>query len=545
MSTEEPPITEPESAAAAGSDMPARSPLPDVADLVFVLIIFLLMNLLPNYILGDGSTGWHLATGQWILDHGAIPNTDLFSNTFPSRAWVPYEWLSDVVGAALERTGGIKLVAVAASCAIAWLFALVYLECRRGGCHFAVALVLTVLAILASTIHWLARPHLFTFFGVFLLSRHLEKYRTGAETRRRLLITVPVLMVLWSNLHPAFLIGFVLIAIYLCSEFAVWLFSANALRPASKVRLQTFGLSLVLAIVASLLNPNAGRMYSYIFHYLRQSYVLQNTHEFMPPNLHELHAICMLLLMFAFVVALAGSRRSVGLAPLLTVLAFAYLGLNSMRNEPLFAIVVVPITGWLLGSFSLRRIFGKPFINAEWLNVWLARVRPRTENFDAMERVSNMHLLPIFVTGLLALSCLFDGKLGPVELVTSQWDPLTKPTKTLDCIREYKLDWRNGLNMDNWGGYIFYTTKNRVFVDDRLDFYGSDFFVDYQKMIQLGADSKAVMDKHQIKWVLFPVKGPLIQHLKRSPDWQLLCEDKASAVMLRKPEAQSPSPSTR
>jgi hypothetical protein len=535
MSTEETPPVETSNAAPV---LPARTPLPDVADIIFLLMLYLMLSLLPNYVLGDGSTGWHLATGMWILDHGSIPHTDLFSNTFPNNPWVPYEWLSDVVGALLVRVGTLKLLAVATACAIAWLFSLVYLECRRGGCHVAVALVLTILAALTSSIHWLARPHIFTFFGVFLLSRHLEKYRTGVDSRKRLLITIAVLMTLWSNLHPAFLVGFALIIIYLSSEIVVWLCTSKTLRSASTRRLQTFAMALVLAIACSFINPNAGMMYGYIFHYLQQSYVLQNTQEFMQANFHELHALCMLILFFIFIGALACARRSIGLAPLLTMLAFAYLGLNSMRNEPLFAIIAVPITGALFGSFSLRKIIGKPFANADWLERWLTKSRRITKDFDEMERISNMHLLPILSTVLLAIACPFGGKIGPVELVTSDWDPINKPTKTLRCIEEYKLNWRNGLNLDNWGGYIYYVTNNRVFVDDRLDFYGSNFFIDYKKMSQLDADWRQVMDKHEIKWILFPAKGPLIEALRKSPEWQLLCEDKGSAVMVRKPAAQ-------
>jgi hypothetical protein len=539
MSSDIPATTEPPKPANA---LPSRTPLPDIADIIFVLLIFLLLNLRPEFVLEDGSTGWHLATGKWIISHGAIPHQDFLSATFPGKEWVPYEWLSDVTAAALDAIGGIKLVAVATSCAIAWLFSLVYLECRRNGCHFVVALLLTIVASLGSSIHWLARPHIFTFFGVFLVTRHLEKFRRGEETTRRLLISIAVIMMLWSNFHPAFLVGFALIVIYMYSEWKSWLGSGGLYKAASLGRLKIFACALPVAFGATLINPNGTRMYSYIFNYLRQSYVLQNTQEYMPPNFKELHAICMLLIFFAWAVGLAGSRRSVGLAPFLAVMAFAYLGINSMRNEPLFVLVATPFAATLLAQFSLRKFFGRGYVLAPWLQERLAKFRPVAENIDEIERTCTMHILPIATTLLLCISCFSQGKIGPLELVPSDFDPMTKPTETLKCIDAMHLDYKHGLNYDNWGGYIYYKTQKPVFIDDRLDFYGSDYFVDYSKMLRQGADAKGVMDRRQVQWVIFPKKSEFIAQLKASPNWQVLCEDKAATVMIRK-DAPTPAPS--
>ena len=48
-------------------------------------------------IFNDGDVSWHIATGQWILDHRAIPHTDPFSFTWAGKPWVPIEWLAEVI----------------------------------------------------------------------------------------------------------------------------------------------------------------------------------------------------------------------------------------------------------------------------------------------------------------------------------------------------------------------------------------------------------------------------------------------------------------
>lgn len=78
--------------------------------------------------LRDGDTGWHLATGAWIVAHGRVPTTDPFSFTAAGRLWVAHEWLSELAMYASYRVAGWSgLIGTA----MATLFALVAYEIRR------------------------------------------------------------------------------------------------------------------------------------------------------------------------------------------------------------------------------------------------------------------------------------------------------------------------------------------------------------------------------------------------------------------------------
>ena len=39
---------------------------------------------------------WHLKTGQWIAQHGALPKTDIFSYTTGKYPWYNHEWLTQI-----------------------------------------------------------------------------------------------------------------------------------------------------------------------------------------------------------------------------------------------------------------------------------------------------------------------------------------------------------------------------------------------------------------------------------------------------------------
>ena len=160
--------------------------LPDIGDILYFVVLYLLLFIQPSMLLGDGSTGWHLATGNYILQHHNIPHLDIMSYTFPDKAWVAYEWLSDVFMAVLVKLGGLNLLYVVAASAIAFLILFIYECCRQNGSNFVFATFITIIGALLSAIHWLARPHLFTFFGVFIFTTQLDRYYRGLLSKKKI-----------------------------------------------------------------------------------------------------------------------------------------------------------------------------------------------------------------------------------------------------------------------------------------------------------------------------------------------------------------------
>src|SRR3982751_5655781 len=82
-------------------------------------------------IFNDGDVSWHIATGQWILQHGAIPRTDPFSFTWAGKPWVPIEWLAEVIMAGGYRVGGYSGVAALVTAGLMALHAIVFFNAVR------------------------------------------------------------------------------------------------------------------------------------------------------------------------------------------------------------------------------------------------------------------------------------------------------------------------------------------------------------------------------------------------------------------------------
>ena len=123
---------------------------------------------------------------------------------------------------ALGLNGVVWLTAVVIAAVFAWTFRLLIV--RRA--NMLVALVLVLLALSASMIHFLARParaELAVYAGMVLGCWILPSgmLSTGeAGKGARWLWALPLLMLVWVNVHGGFLVGFVLLGIFLLG--AVW-----------------------------------------------------------------------------------------------------------------------------------------------------------------------------------------------------------------------------------------------------------------------------------------------------------------------------------
>jgi hypothetical protein len=513
-----------------------NSPLPSVADIIFIAIIYLAIFKLPNFMFADGSTGWHLVTGHYILDNFSIPHTDIISYTFPNKEWVAYEWLFDVIAAALDKIGGLKLLAVASVCFIATLFLNLYEDCRKTSCHFIFVLVLTIMGSLISAVHWLARPHLFTFWGVYIFSKLLSKFDQGLISNKKLLLFLSLTMIIWVNTHPAFLLGFAIILIYLITALFNWAINSDInIKALYKEKAKKLSLAFVCVFSASFLNPYFYKLYSYIFQYFQQKTVLEQTDEYMSPVFHgALQPTCLELLFFALLIGLLASTKRPSLGQFLTVAAFAHLALASVRNTACFVIVSLPVICALLAHINFKSLFN---IDNEHMANWFKPINKWWHHigslFDKIESQCNMHILPIVLTIVLVISCFNDGKLFGVPIVSSGFDPKNKPTVTLDYVKDHKLAAEHGFTYDNWGGYIRYKTGMKVFIDDRADFYGQKFYLDYASPATLQPGWQKVLDNYKIDWILFPNNSTLAFRLKEEPNWKLVAQDQASMLFER------------
>lgn len=141
----------------------------------------------------DPDFGWHLTSGQYILEHG-IPRHDIYSYTMSSFPWIHHEWLADVGNYIIYRyLGGyfaLSVVYAGMWTAAVWLLA--RLTEHRLLVLFTATLLLPFAGIRAIT--WTA------LLSALLIVLCQSK-------RLKVIYFAPVAMLLWANVHGSFVVG--------------------------------------------------------------------------------------------------------------------------------------------------------------------------------------------------------------------------------------------------------------------------------------------------------------------------------------------------
>ena len=153
--------------------------LPSFGVMIFVSVLFnvLIFSAGTRTLFRDADTGWHIRTGEAILREGAVPTADSFSLLHAGREWFAWEWLSDVMLGGAHTLAGAAGVALLAAFTIAltawgaWRLSLAL------GAELFVALGLMVPMLGTTTIHWLARPHMFSWLLALAFLGVAESYR--------------------------------------------------------------------------------------------------------------------------------------------------------------------------------------------------------------------------------------------------------------------------------------------------------------------------------------------------------------------------------
>jgi hypothetical protein len=493
--------------------------LPSATDLVFVgLLVALMLGSSPTKLLGDGGTGWHIRTGEIILASHSVPHSDPFSSVMRGRPWFAWEWLYDALIAAIHARWGLNGVVLLTALLIAATFAFVLRRLTARGVCLPLAAFLVAIAIAASTLHMLARPHVVSWLLAAVFFDVLDANDTRAGGRNtRMLYWLPLLMIFWANLHAGFMTGFVLLGIYLVSS---GLRSLAGDRGAPS-RVRAFGAVSGACFLASLLNPYGFGLYGHILRYLSNPFLMAHIEEFQTPNFHNLAPRCFAVLLLLVMVSLAVAVRRISVAQMLTLLFATGSALYSARNIPVSSALMVLIAGPLLSdTITAAATSGRRR---------LSRWHDFAVRMTAMERRQRAH---IWVIGAIVAVGILCSKRP--EFFHSQFSPARFPVAATDEI--VRFDFREPIFCpDFWGGYLVYRLypRTRVVVDDRHDLYGEEFLRNYLTVTRAEPGWQGMLSAWKVNWVLMPEDAALTAGLEASNGWSIVYRDHISVLFRR------------
>ncbi len=477
------------------SDEASGASLTGLGLAAIAILLFALSTFSPK-VLGDGDTWSHLATGEWIIAHRAVPWADPFSHSMPGAPWTAHEWLSEILMTLAFRLGGWSGVVLLTGAAAASAALIVGLSAARE--LRETPLIATVgLGLGLMTASLLARPHLRALPLAAAWSAGLLAAR---DRGRAPPLALAALMIAWSNMHGGFIFGLALIGPF--AREAVTEAAAGA-RLAALGAWTLFGLA---ALAASLVNPYGVQALMFPFHLMGVEN-LSRVSEWQPQDFSHIGPMeVALIVLIGFALTRPVTAPLIRTALLIVLIVMA---LEHVRHQLLLGL----LAPMLLARPVARAIGQAPA--ADWR---------RTERI---------------ALAATAAACLVIGAarlLMPVERV----DGTAAPISALKAVPP-ELRARPVLNQYGFGGYLIWSHV-RPFIDARADMYGDAMLSLYGKLAAGDpATVESALKRYAIAWTIFAPDAGIVATLDREPGWRRLTADAYAVVHVRDeptPEAE-------
>ncbi len=443
----------------------------------------------------------------------SIPKYDFFSFSPPSLEWINTEWLSDVIMALIYKAYGLTGVVIFFAFLISFIFYVLFFKIiRQYNVNIVFATLVTLIITTLSQTHLLARPHIFSWIFILIWYYILDSFW---YEQRNYLYLLPPIMLLWVNLHGSFVLGFILIAIYLLGTVI------NILRATDKSlsirQAKLLGLTVLACLLISLINPYTYRILLYPFELVSNKFVLDHIQEFMSPNFHEAEGIILDLFLLLTIAVFAVSTKRLNLIELMLTLFFTHMALYSARNTVYFSIIIAPILAKHAESLLKES-------NGRLANF----IKKSADNISPTDASARGYVWVVLVIVVIVIGA----STGKVQY---RFDEKKKPVDAVEFLKKENLK-GNMFNNDEFGDYIIYSAypQYKVFIDDRIGAaYENERFKEYLKVAYLEPGWDCVLRKYNIDWIIFDNDSILSRFLIENKDWHLIYSDKVANIFVR------------
>jgi len=428
---------------------------------------------------GDPDTYWHLASAKWMVEHGQLLRMDVFSSTVTGQPYSVGEWLGQLALYLAYLAGGWTGLALLRATLVAiGAFFLARAALRIAPAPFAIAV--TAFALALSEITWTDRPQLFTLALFPMLFELLLAARAG---RTRLLLAVPPVLLVWTNLHAGYALGLALVAI----------FAAEAVL--TRRSAVPFAAAALIGVAATFIDPGSLGLGAAAAHATSPPRFIV---EEAPPDV--LKPAGFVFATFGLAALALAIARGGSLFDALLLVPLFWLGLSAQRHMPYFAFAATP------------------FIAAGAAELW-SRWRP-TSRFALPGPAT------LGIGAGLAAVLAFSIATAPFAPDESRY-----PVAAGDRL---KGTTGNLLNEYDWGGFLIWRVPERpVFIDGRLFMFLPDVLTDYEEMVFVRPRWREDLDRYAIGEVLLHPDRPLVAAL-RDQGWMVIAKD-ANSVLLQRP----------
>lgn len=456
---------------------------------------------------------WHLATGKYILGHRAVPRADVFSYT-AGLPWVAHYWLADAAGYALYRAVGTPGMILLNASVITLSFWLVLLAARASGGGRIVAPAVAFVAAFAARPRFYVRPETCSFLLTALYLFIFARWKRG-RGGNALLFLFPPLQCLWANTHGGGSVtGLLLLACFTAGEgLNAMLRPPRGAGPGRGVAL--LSASALAAFALSFANPNTYRVVFYFL--MSRDPVFRFIAEWRRMGAADVLGVHGALLA-AGAVLLARSWRRTDFTDLALFISLGAISAYAPRTLPFFAMASVPIISPRLRE-ELSKWSSRPPARALW-----------------RRNGARLELAAACAAACFTVWFLFRdaGRFGRDYAFGLGVNWKLFPVQAVDFVERNRVE-GPVFNSYGIGGYLIWRLypRERVFVDGRVEMYGTEFLKAYmlywrpeiwEGYVARYGISCAIIDREP---------EYTTRYLDENPAWALVFFDDRAMVYLR------------
>ena len=473
----------------------------------------------------DGDVWWHIRAGEEVLRNGRVPNVDTWSIVAAGQPWTSQDWLANVILALGYRLGEWGQTA------LSFLFAAFTL--------LAFWILWRAIAMRVPTIGWASRI-VWLSVGLLLAGPVMGVrvqvldlllatavlwvlWRYQVDPRRRWLVALPALTVLWANLHAGWALVFLLGGAVLVGEVA-----DRALRrepagqpPMTWTQLRDLAMALLASVVVLVLNPNGIALYTYPFDTVGITALKRYVMEWFPADLGSIFGWLLLgFVAVGIIPTLAFARHRLRTSDALILVGLTVMAWQAIR----FLLIVGPIGGAIV-AVALSPVIAGSRVGIATAGT-LARLARPVAGMRGAVNGGIAAILLVLGIGIALLRTLPPAQAAeiahglPADAVS--WMDVHDPGARM-------------FNRYEWGGYIGQHRPDQlIFMDGRADMYGDELLQMYVGIIGLHGDPQVTFDRYAIDYAVFPPDTPLAGWFDASPDWQRVYLDATAGIWVRR-----------
>jgi hypothetical protein len=385
---------------------------------------------------------WHLRTGLWVLQNHAIPRSGLFSQ-YASSPWIDSSWAYDVLVGLGYKVSGLRAIPVLLMGFKMALAAVTFSLARGWRGNFWGAVLLSLSAQYA-IVDLQPGPETFSilFFAIELgLLLHASR-----RCDVRPLFWLPLLFVLWANLHVQFLNGLLLVAVFLLAQGVLNRYAVDAPEPRTLPFGKVAGIS-GLSALATLLTPYGVHLWPDAFKSAYSRVLFESFAEMTPMAFRRPQNFVLLFLAMA-----------------------AFFVLGRQRSRDFFKLGLVCLS--LVLSFRLQRDAWCVVLVAIAVLADFLCSQPSESEAGSKSQLHGWHKVVVSALALTVFAASVARLPGEQALMAKA--ARVFPVKASDFVRVNQLP-APLFNHYDWGGFlIWYLPNYPVAIDRRVNLYGDE-----------------------------------------------------------------------